>query len=89
MIRTVILASEDLQMSRIFAHKGIGTMPTDIVVGTYLAFSVLDQEEGEASFSDLDIVSIVDEPRLMGDDEPLLGEDCSSLKLVQGFGSVP
>lgn len=64
-------------------------MTANVVMSFDESLLVFDQKEWESGFGDANVIANVGKPLLMGYQNPLFGEDRSSLKLEHGWGSVP
>lgn len=64
-------------------------MSADVVVGSYLASAIFDDEKGETSFCELGIVTGIWESAGVRDDKPLAGEYRSSLKIIHALRMIP
>jgi hypothetical protein len=64
-------------------------MPTDVMKGPNGVFAILDNKKVIPSNCILHIITRIGEACLVGNDHPFLGEDCSPLKGIKGWRTIP
>lgn len=85
----VIFAAQDASFTGLVFNDRVCTVSANIVEAVYVSFSVLDEKEGEVGVVERHIVARLLETQGVRDQDPLFGDDGSSLKLVQFRRSVP
>lgn len=79
---TMVLASNNIEMSPLILYQGIGSMPAHIMVRSDLALTVFDEEESETGLSDSNIIAGNGKASSVGDEQPPTRENGPSFKLV-------